>query len=410
MTNLQPRVPLLPLLALLTAFPPLATDMYLPAIPLLVSRWAQPLAVVNLALVGFFISYCLFLLVYGPLSDRFGRRPPLLWGIGLFVAASFGCALCDNVVILIVCRVFQAAGAASASALGLAITKDVFEGKRRENMLAYIGVMMALAPMLAPVIGGWIVTWFSWRWIFVVQATIGLVAMAGVWQMPETLPSPSVVSARATLSVYVELLANRRYLGLALLFSLAVLPHFAFIAGSADIYITGFGMTERRFGAFFALNAAALMSGSLVCARLPRQRGSGPVITTGLAGIFLGGMLMVTGWLSGPWSLALPMAVVSFSLGLSRPPSNHLVLEQVDRHAGAASSLLMFVFFILGAGSMWLISQPWADKVRVIGLLAAGAGGLMSGLWLTLAGSLRRRLGPGAVTGQAVTVPPSRQG
>jgi len=393
------RVPLLPLLALLTAFPPLATDMYLPAIPLLVSRWAQPLSVVNLALVGFFISYCLFLLVYGPLSDRFGRRPPLLWGIALFAAASLGCALCDSVAILIVCRVFQAAGAASGSALGLAITKDVFEGRRRENMLAYISVMMALAPMLAPVIGGWIVTWFSWRWIFVAQASIALVALAGVWLMPETLPAASAVNARSSAAVYLELCANRRYLGLTLLFSLVVLPHFAFIAGSADIYITGFGLSEQTFGYFFALNAAAIMSGSFTCARLPRRKGSGPILTAGFSGMLIGGMLMLSGWFAGPWSLALPMALVSFSLGLSRPPGNSLILEQVDRHAGAASSLLMFIFFTLGAGSMWLISQPWADKIRIIGILAAGSGGLILACWLLLSGSLRAV--PAVVPGDA---------
>lgn len=356
--------------------------MYLPAIPLLVSLWRESLAVVNLTLVGFFVSYCVFLLVYGPLSDRFGRRPPLMIGILAYVAASLGCALCDDVVMMIVCRVLQAAGAASASALGMAITKDVYEGRRRENILAYIGVMMALAPMLAPVIGGWIITWSSWRWVFVAQGVIGLVALVGVWRMPETLPAPSAASFGDTVGVYGDLMRNRRYIGLTLLFSLVVLPHFAFIAGSPDIYITRFGLSERTFGYFFAMNASAFMAGAFVCARLPRRNGSGPVMTAGFSGMFLGGALMLSGLLSGPWSLAIPMFVVSFSVGLSRPPSNHLILEQVERHAGAASSLLMFVYFIVGAGSMWLISQDWPDKVRVVGLLAVGAGGVVLACWL----------------------------
>ena len=122
---------LLFLLALLSAFPPLSTDMYLPAIPLLQKAWHQPLAVVNLTLVGFFVGYCVFLLFYGPLSDRFGRRPLLLVGIGVFILASLLCALADNVISLIVFRVLQAAGAASASALALAISKDVYQGYER---------------------------------------------------------------------------------------------------------------------------------------------------------------------------------------------------------------------------------------------------------------------------------------
>ncbi|MDX2455403.1 MFS transporter [Desulfosarcina sp.] len=164
---------LLLLLALLTAFPPLSTDMYLPAIPLLQKTWQQPLAIVNLTLVGFFVSYCVFLLIYGPLSDRFGRRPLLLVGIGIFILASLLCALSNNVVSLTFFRVLQAAGAASASALALAISKDAYGVHERERILA-------LAPMLAPIFGGWLMTWFSWRWIFVVQGMLGAVAWIGV--------------------------------------------------------------------------------------------------------------------------------------------------------------------------------------------------------------------------------------
>ncbi len=372
------------LLALLAAFPPLSTDMYLPAIPLLQKIWQQPLAIVNLTLVGFFVSYCFFLLIYGPLSDRFGRRPPLLVGIGIFILASLLCAVSDNVITLIVFRVLQAAGAASASALALAISKDVYNGFERERILAYIGVIMALAPMLAPIFGSWVMVWFSWRWIFVVQGAIGAIGWVGVWRMPETLKTPSSTNALQTAGIYLQLLGNRRYIGYALMMSLVVLPHFAFIAGSADIYITRLGLSEQVFGYFFALNAAAIMAGSFACTRLLRRVGSRGLLTAGFAGILIGGLGMFIRWLPGPWGLALPMAVISFSFGLSRPPSNNLVLEQVDRHAGAASSLLIFIYFMLGAFSMWLISLDWTDKIRTIGVLATVAGSILLGIWLLI--------------------------
>ncbi|MBC2737148.1 MAG: multidrug effflux MFS transporter [Desulfobacteraceae bacterium] len=379
------------LLALLSAFPPLSTDMYLPAIPLLVKLWQQPLALVNLTLVGFFISYCVFLLFYGPLSDRFGRRPLLLAGIGLFILASLLCALADGVVSMITFRVLQAAGAASASTLALAISKDIYDGHERERILAYIGVIMALAPMLAPVFGGWILTWFSWRWVFVSQATIATVAWIGVWRMPETLVTPSSKGALQTAGIYLGLFRNRRYVGYALMLSIIVLPHFAFIGGSADIYITRIGLSEQTFGYLFALNAAAIMAGSLACSWLLGRIGSRGVMTAGFTGILCGGLVMLTGWLPAPWGLALPMAMISFSFGLSRPPSNNLVLEQVDRHAGAASSLLVFIYFMLGAFSMWLISLDWLDKIYMIGILGTGAGGIMLGVWMLLPFIERRK-------------------
>ena len=356
--------------------------MYLPAIPLLQKIWQQPLAVVNLTLVGFFVVYCISLLFYGPVSDRFGRRPPLLAGIGVFILGSLLCAISNQVGTLIAFRVLQAAGAASASALSLAISKDVYKGGERERILAYIGVIMALAPMLAPVFGSWLLAWFSWRWIFVVQAAIAAVSWIGVYRMREPLKTPTKTGVLQTAGIYLQLLRNRRYLGFALMMSLVVLPHFSFIAGSADIYITGFGLSEQTFGYFFAFNALAIMAGSFACTRLLRRISSQVLLTTCFIIIPAGSTIMFSRCLPGPWAIALPMAVISFAFGLSRPPSNNLVLEQVDRHAGSAASLMIFIYFMLGAFAMWLISLDWPDKIRTIGVLGMGSGGAILFLWL----------------------------
>jgi len=288
------------LLAWLSAFPPIATSMYLPAIPLLQKTWQEPLAVINLTLVGFFISYCFSLLVYGPLSDRFGRRRPLLAGIGLFVLSSLMCALTDRAISMIILRVLQGAGAAAASSLALAISRDVYEGRERGRVLATIGTIMAVAPMIAPIFGGWVLTGFSWRWIFVTQALFGSIAWIGTLCIPETLKTPATFPILQTAGIYLDLLRNRRYVVYTLMVSLIGLAHFAFVGGSADIYITQIGLSEQTYSYFFALNAMAMMLGAFLCSRVVRRFKSTAFITASFFGILIGGLAILFSRLTGP--------------------------------------------------------------------------------------------------------------
>ncbi|BBO88837.1 multidrug effflux MFS transporter [Desulfosarcina ovata] len=386
------------LIALLAAFPPLSTDMYLPAIPLLREQWGEPLMVINLTLIGFFVAYCLFLLVYGPISDRYGRRRPLMVGIGIYIMASLACAVSGGIHMMIAARVFQAAGAASASALSLAICKDLFDAESRERIMAHIAVIMALAPMLAPIIGSWVIYWTSWQWVFVAQAVMGAIAFLGVYRMAEPLKTFTTVSPKKVIGVYFRLLANGRYTSLVFSMSLLVFPMFAFIAASSEIYISHFGLSEREFGIVFGANAMASMFGSLVFGRLSLYVRMEKLITLSFAGILLAGVWMLLGPHVSPWSLALPMATMTFFFGLNRPPTNNLILEQVHQDVGAASSLLVFTFMILGASSMGIVSLQWTDKITVLGSMAALSGGLVLLFWLRykdvfLAALPRRRPG-----------------
>lgn len=212
-----------------------------------------------------------------------------------------------------------------------------------------------------------------------------MIALVGVLRLKETLKEKSSTSALKTIGIYLNLFRNRRYLAYAVMISLNIVPLFAFIAGSADIYITHFGLSEQTFGYLFAINALAFMAGSLLCTRLLHWISTNRVMTLGFTGVLLGGAIMLLKIFPAPWSLTLPMSIVTFSLGLSRPPGNNLVLEQVTHYAGAASSLLVFILFMLGALSMWIISLAWVDKVQVIGIMATSAGVIMLSLWSLLA-------------------------
>ncbi len=357
------------LLALLAAFPPLSTDMYLAAIPLLVGLWQQPLAVVNLTLIGFFITYCGFLLIYGPLSDRYGRRPPLLTGLGIFIIASLLCSIADNVQHMIFSRILQGAGAASASSIAFAICKDLFDGNLRQRIFLQLGVIVAAAPMIAPIIGGWIIESFSWRWVFVLQAILGVIAATGVWFMNESLQEFSTEKLNRVFAGYMRLVRNAQFFTLTLALAVLGIPFFAFIAVSSDIYINNLGYTEQEYGYIFACNASAFMIAPLIFSRFVRHFKLTSLLSISYLGVLFASVPMFFTTIPQPFRLALPMWFLTFFFAFGRPPGNNLIIEQVEQDVGAASSLMVFVFFLTGACSMWFISLNWKDAVFVLGLL-----------------------------------------
>ncbi|QJB57318.1 multidrug effflux MFS transporter [Pseudodesulfovibrio sp. zrk46] len=363
-------MPNLILLSLLAAFPPLSTDMYLPAIPTLQNEWGVPLAEINLSLVVFFIAFSACLLIHGPLSDRIGRRPVLIGGILLFIAGCAMCAVSTSIWILVAARVVQAAGAASASALALALSKDLYEGTERQKILAYIGVIMAFCPMIAPSVGGLLLEFGSWRWIFVSQGAMALVALYGTLRLKEPLTEFTKGGALAVAGRYVAVLKNGRFAAMALAFAMMGLPHFGFIGGSPAIYITGFGLSEQVFGLYFALNAFGLMLGSFACTRLAGSISPMRILVGSLMLMLIaGGLLLLLGGTS-PMTVALPMCCVTFAVGFSRPISNSMVLDQVDSDVGAASSVMTFEIFLVGGIAMELISLEWPSKVAALGQFA----------------------------------------
>ncbi|MBI9091244.1 MAG: multidrug effflux MFS transporter [Desulfobacterium sp.] len=380
---------LIMLLAVLAAFPPLSTDMYLPAIPLLQTLWNQPLAIINLTLVLFFAVYCICLLIYGPLSDRFGRRPPLIIGILIFMVGSFLCAASTGIEMLIAARIVQAAGAASAAAISMAIAKDRLEAREREAVMGYVSVIMALAPMVAPLIGSLMITRFTWPWIFVAQGMMGGVALVGVIFTPESHPASQDVPVKELVKSYGRILANGRFMSVVACTSLVGLPFFGFIAASSSIYISHYHLSENTFALFFGANALFFMAGAMVCARFGPRIGSVAMMSLGFAGLTAGGVVMALSIFTGPWALAVPMGLISFCLGISRPPANNLALEQVQEDAGAASSLLVFIYFMLGAGAMAVVSLDWENKVLFIGTLAIVTGSAASILWLLIKTRIR---------------------
>lgn len=364
------------LILLLTAFPALSTDMYLPAIPLLCDLWGISLAQANLSLAAFFISFSGFLLVHGPLADRFGKRPVLLGGVSIYIAASVLCAGSDSITMLVLARILQAFGAAAAAAMSLALAKDLYQGDARKKLLAYIGVIIPLCPMVAPTLGALMLKYFSWRVIFLSQSVLALPALYGCLRLRETTAASDAGGLNAALKRYARLMRNKGYMVYAVAFSVVNFAFFAFIGGSSDIYIKGFALSGNWFGIYFAFNALAMMAGSLLCSRLCVGIESGRILVVSLLGMLAGGVLLMLLDGGTPLRFALPMALYTFFVGMSRPISNHVILEQVDTDTGTAASLLTFFIFMCGGLAMEAISFDWPSKPLAIGVMGV-AGSLL---------------------------------
>lgn len=380
----RPRLLIL-FLALLAATPPLTTDMYLAAIPRIAEEWSTSVSRVNLSLVLWFVAFSVGLLFWGLFSDRIGRRPIIMLGTLSFMVASFLCSRAQTVDQLIFFRILQGISAAAPSAMSLAICRDCYEGKERQRALAWIGIILLLAPMIAPFIGAMILRYAAWPHIFITQAALGVLMTLGAYFFyKETIGSRETGALRIMFSAYGRLAHNSNYLLATLTMAFAIAPGFAFVGFSTIVYLDIYAISSTTFAALFAVNALSLMLGALFCTKLLGHYRDSTLIAAALGGGALSGtLLLLLGW-SGYSVFAALMALYSFSFGMTRPLANNLILEQVDRDIGTASSMIIFIQFVVGAGAMAIATAPWGRPLLVFGLMVSVIPGIVLLIWLRI--------------------------
>ncbi|MGE5296585.1 MAG: multidrug effflux MFS transporter [Solirubrobacterales bacterium] len=380
-------------LAGIAAVPAMATDMYLAAMPVIAQRWGVPDSRVALSLVLWFISFSVFLLVCGPLSDKYGRRPILLAGLGLFAVASVACSMATNVTQLIAFRILQGIGAAGPSSMCMAICRDRYEGEQRKHILAWIGIILGLMPMIAPSIGAAMLRFANWRGIFIAQAVLAAAALIASWRVyRETAVERVEGHFFSLIGRYGRLAGNLRYILTVTVMGLIVGPFFGFIGFAPIVYIKIHGLSSQAFGLLFGLNALMGMLGAFTCTRITRVFSDTALLTACLIGCVLGGaFLLLFGGLHFA-AFAAGMCLVTFSGGMSRPLSNHLILEQVRTDIGSASSFIVFYQFMVGALCMRFVTAPWKAPVRVFGLVAVIVPVVILAIWPFLLRMLKKPL------------------
>ncbi len=355
--------------ALIASFPPLSTDLYLPALPTMSKQLNCTVWEVNLSIVVFFIFVSASSFLWGPLSDKYGRKKMLLIGVPLFILSSVFCMLSQNVFQLIAARIVQAIGAGAAMAVNLAIVKDVFPGKKREKTLALAAVLNGMIPVIAPSIGSQIIRFFSWHGIFGLLVIIGILVFLFVLFLKETNTEYSVESTfKTTLRLFV-VLKNPDFYRLLIVFSIVSIPLLAFISISSFIFVQGFGLSTEVYSIYFGAIAANYIIGGPIYLFLQRYLRPMTIITISYIGSIVSGALMLLIGEKSPLLFAISVALGYLCVSISRPPSNSLLLEQQDSDTGSASSLIQATFVLTGSIGMMFISFDWSNRIMVIGLM-----------------------------------------
>jgi MFS transporter, DHA1 family, multidrug resistance protein len=365
-------------LAALSAFGPLTTDLYLPGLPQLGRDLGASASSVEVTLTACVVGIALGQLLVGPLSDTVGRRRPLIGGLLLFIVSSLSCAAAPSIPVLDVLRLLQGFSGATGIVIARAMVRDMYAGVTAARLYATLGAIVPLAPILAPTAGGGILLFTSWRGIFAVQAAVGIALLAAAAAVTrETLPPAArhPGSVRGALATYRSLLGSRRYSRVVASGSLGFAAFFAYISASPFVYQSVLGFSAQAFGLLFALNGMGLLATNVVNARLVRTVPPERLMRTGLATMATAGVLTAGSAIAGlgAWALLPLMFVTVCSVGLIMSNSVALSMALESQRAGSAAALFGAAQFMVGAAVAPVVGVAGASAVPM-GIVMAASG------------------------------------
>lgn len=347
-------------LGLLSAFGPLSIDMYLPALPVIAKDFGATLSSVQLSLASFFIGIAVGQIFYGPLTDRFGRKKPLYFGLILYGFASFMCATTDSVNGLIVFRFLQALGACAGMVISRAVVRDLYQPHESAKVFSLLMLIMGVAPILAPLLGGAMMVSIGWRSIFWFLTAVSIVTFLSVhFFLKETsTPHPDHKLSKA-LHNYLEIFRDRNFTGYTFSLSFIYAGMFAYITGSPFVFIEHFKFTPSEYSILFGVNASGLILFSQVNTRLLRKYTPAHLIKMTLPVTLAAGLLLlIVGLSNGPvWAVCLPLFLFILTMGIMAPNAAASALALQKKSAGSASALMGTIQFSVSALCSTMVSS-----------------------------------------------------
>lgn len=385
------RVLYIILLGALTALGPFTIDLYLPAFPVLEADFQTTSAAIQLTLTGTMIGFAVGQLVVGPLSDKVGRRMPLIAVTALHVLASAAAALAPTLVTLGAARFFMGVGAAAGGVVAMAIVRDLFGGKRLVVMLSRLALVSGVAPVIAPLIGSALLIVMPWQGIFVVLAVYGIVMLAStVFLIPETLPPARrhEKGSTTTWQRYRSVLSDRVFLGVLVIGGMNFSGLFSYLSASPFLFQDGYGFDPQAYGLLFAVNSLGIVFGVQTASRLAARFGPQWVLAFSTAGtvVFGTGIVVADSMGLGLWGTMVPLFLFITSVGFGFPCVQVLALDRHGKAAGTAASILGAVNFgVAGAVSPlvgWLSASAGITATTMASVMVGCGVIAVLALWL----------------------------
>ncbi|MCK7598861.1 multidrug effflux MFS transporter [Microbulbifer sp. CAU 1566] len=369
------------ILGLLSCVGPFAIDMYLPAMPAMAEDYGVPTAMSQYTLVSFFIAFGVCQLFYGPAADMFGRKPPLYFGLGLFLVASIGCALAPTIEWLIGLRFVQGVGAAAVMSIPRAIIRDRYTGSEATRLMTTIMLVVSISPMLAPLVGSLLMTPFGWPSVFYAVALATVASLLLIYfALPETLPVVDRVPLRlaAMGDAFRVLVRDSYFMGMTLIGGMGMASFFSFLSIAAFLYTDYYGLTPTQFSLAFALNALGFFVASQFAANLCDRFGGVAVVKWAVLGFALCAGLNLLLNLGGVDNFAVLVALLLLGnafLGLVVPTTMVLSLDDHGPIAGTAAALGGTMQMMLGATAIGIVGAVFdgTPQVLVVAIAICGA-------------------------------------
>jgi DHA1 family bicyclomycin/chloramphenicol resistance-like MFS transporter len=391
------------ILGALATISPFSIDMYLPGFPRIATDLNTTIDKVQLSLTSYLIGISLGQMLYGPLLDRFGRKAPLFGGLILYVIASLGCALTDSVDSLIAMRFLQAMGGCVGLVASQALVSDLFPANKRAEVFSTITLVIAVSPMIAPTVGGYVTAAINWSWIFIILAGIGILIIAAIYFFLPTgkQPDQSVsLRPKAVINGYATVIKQPQFLIYTLAGGLATAAPFAYIAGSSDVFMNIYHVTEQQYGWIFAFLAFAMIGSTQLNHFLLKKYKSEEIIKVTLLYQSVIGFLLIVGvwnnWYN-LYSLIGMMFIFLTGQGLTGPNTSALSLAPFRKHTGSASALMGS--WRMGAGAIISAIVSFLHNntaMPMVGMMAAcSIGGLI--ILFTGSAAVRHRAAKGNV-------------